>query len=118
MSNNLKDASVAFLEKHVLPCFNLPDGSISWQGESELDRERSVFYFHCNDANYLLVRELYHGAGDHTLASLLPGNAVFPHQKIVIMHPKEDSRTYIHVSKDELSHNQPYAGDYSLFRID
>ena len=107
-----------FFEKHILPRFISPITDIVWEGESQLDMERSVFYFHCNNVNYLLVRELHHGVGDYKLTSLLPGNAVLPHQKIGNIHPKGSTRTYVHVSKDELMHNQAYAGDYSLFYID
>ncbi|MBC7512571.1 hypothetical protein H7142_02860 [Candidatus Saccharibacteria bacterium] len=118
MNIDSKTPMELFFEKHILPHFISHITEIVWEGESELDTERSVFYFHCSDVNYLLVRELYHGVADHKLVSLITDNAVLPHQKIVIMHPKQNTHTYVHVSKDELKHNQNYTGDYSLFRID
>lgn len=105
------------LEKHVIPLFSLPHGEIIWQGDSALDTQSFVYYFSIDNDSYLLVNESFHGAGDNALKSLLIGNAIAPHQKVVPIPPKEGMCTYVNLlNKNDITVPR-LAGDFSAFRI-
>ena len=104
-------------EEYVLPLFQLPDGDMLWQGDSELDVERFVYYFSIHDNEYLLVHESYHGVSDDTLAKMLVGNAVAPHQEVASVLPKEGSRVYVTVARESANQDPRLKGDFSVFQI-
>ena len=104
-------------EEHVLPLFRLPDGDALWQGDSELDTERFVYYFSIHDNEYLLVHESYHGVSDDTLAKKLVGNVVAPYQEVMPVLSKEGSRVHATVARENGSQDPRLRGDFSVFQI-
>ena len=107
----------SLLREHILSLFALPDGNLAWQGDSELDTERLVYYFCINNEDYLLVNESYHGVSDSKLANLLVRNAVAPRQRVVPVPPKEGQHTYVNISGGINDPVPQLRGDFSVFRV-
>lgn len=115
MTAKQQDSPEIFLKEHILVLFNLPDGDLIWQGESELDIERFLYYFRIEDTDYVLVNELRHDGNIHKLTSSINSNALPPHKKALSIYPKEG--TYVHSPCKDGESTSYKTGDFSLFEI-
>lgn len=106
-----------FLQKHILSSFTLPDGKLAWQGYSELNAQSNVYYFCINADDYILVNEPYHSISGDTLANSLIGNVVPPHQKVILIPPKESTHFYVSIPNKYSKSMPGISGDFSLFHI-
>lgn len=99
-----------FYETNILPLFSLPDGIISWQGDSELAMNSDVYYFSIEFKKYLLIREETTGSSGQ-----LEGTAIAPHESIIPIYPKDS--TYRDVYLDSSSSSSRKTGYFSLYEV-